>query len=83
MRVLVKRASMSIGGDIHRKNDIVEATEEEVRKKLKRYPDALEILPDLPKPKKRGRPKKRAHNKDGTFRADDPKIPENEAFVDG
>lgn len=86
MRVLVKRQSMSVGGDIHRKGDVVEdVSEEEVRKKLKLYPTCLEILPDLPKPKpapKRAK-RKRAHNKNGTFKADDPATPQNEAYVDG
>ena len=35
-----------------------------------------------PKPKPKSSKKKRAHNKDGTFKGDDPSTPENEAFED-
>ena len=62
MRVLVKRPSVSIGGAIRRNGDIAEVSEEEFRKKSKRYPDGFEVLPEevKPAPKKRGRPKKKA-----------------------
>ena len=85
MRVKVNRPSISIAGGIYRRNDVVDGvTEAELRKKLKRYPDAFEILPEekKPAPKKRGR-KKRAHNEDGTFKADNPATPGvNEAWSD-
>lgn len=85
MRVKVNRPSISIAGEIYRRDDVVDGvTEAELRKKLKRYPDAFEILPEekKPAPKKRTR-KKRAHNADGTFKADNPATPNvNEAWSD-
>ena len=47
-------------------------------------PTAFEILKADPKPaKKATAKKKRARNKDGTLKADDPSTPENEAWEDG
>lgn len=81
MRVLIKRKCMSTSAGMKRNGDEADLPEDEVSRILKLHPSALEILPEeKPAPQKRGRKKKRAHNDDGTFKADDPKTPKNEAY---
>lgn len=53
------------------------AAEVEPEKPAEPLPVVIEATVDTPKPRR-----KRAHHDDGTFKADDPTTPENEAFVE-
>ena len=73
MKVLVKDRSISTSQGIVRNGQEVDLPEAEVKK----------IMTIKPKPaKKTTAKKKRARNKDGTLKADDPSTPENEAWED-
>lgn len=85
MKVLIKTRSMSTSQGVARNGDIVELPEAEVKKILALRPHLVEVISDeAPKkaPKKTTAKKKRARNKDGTLKADDPSTPENEAWED-
>ncbi len=84
MKVLVVDRSISTSKGIVRGGDEVDLPEAEVKKIMAMKPTAFEILKADPKPaKKATAKKKRARNKDGTLKADDPSTPENEAWEDG
>lgn len=85
MKVLVKDRSISTSKGIFRNGDEVELPDAEVKKIMVMKPSAFEILKAETKPKaakKTTAKKKRARNKDGTLKADDPSTPENEAWED-
>lgn len=87
MKVLIKTRSMSTSQGMARNGDIVELPEAEVNKILALRPHLVEIIAEeAPKktPKKTTAKKKRARNKDGTLKADDPSTPDvNEAWEIG
>jgi hypothetical protein len=87
MKVLIKMRSMSTSQGMARNGDIVELPKAEVDKILAARPHTIEVLAEAaPKkaPKKATAKKKRARNKDGTLKADDPSTPDvNEAWEDG
>ena len=85
MKVLIKARSMSTSKGILRNGDIADLPETEVNKVLSVSPSNIEVLAEEVKeetPKKTTAKKKRARNKDGTLKADDPSTPENEAWED-
>ena len=86
MKVMIKERCMSTSAGLLRQGDVADLPEGEIKKIMKLKPDAFEILPDEPvfKSAKKKAPakKKRARNKDGTLKADDPSTPENEAWTD-
>ena len=83
MKVLVIDRSISTSKGIVRGGDEVDLPEAEVKKIMAMKPTAFEILKADPKPaKKATAKKKRARNKDGTLKADDPSTPENEAWTE-
>lgn len=82
MKVLVKDRSISTSQGIFRNGDEVELPDAEVKKIMVMKPNAFEVLKSDPKPAKKAAKKKRARNKDGTLKADDPSTPENEAWED-
>lgn len=92
MKVLIKYRSMSTSAGRVRNGDIVDLPEEELKRISVTKPNAYEIIAEdkpakkpAPKkaPKKAAVKKKRARNKDGTLKADDPSTPDvNEAWED-
>ena len=83
MKVLVKDRSISTSQGILRNGQEVDLPEAEVKKIMTIKPSAFEVLKAETKPaKKTTAKKKRARNKDGTLKADDPSTPENEAWED-
>jgi len=93
MKVLIKYRSMSTSAGRVRSGDIVDLPEEELKRISVTKPNAYEIIAeDKPakkpepkkEPKKAAAKKKRARNKDGTLKADDPSTPDvNEAWEIG
>ena len=86
MKVLIKARSMSTSKGMARNGDIVELPDAEVNKVLAVRPHFIEVLAEQAKEekptKKTATKKKRARNKDGTLKADDPSTPDNEAWED-
>lgn len=86
MKVKVTARSISTSLGILRLDDVVDLPQDEVNKIMKMNPAAFEKMPETPvfKSAKKKAPakKKRARNKDGTLKADDPSTPENEAWTD-
>ena len=87
MKVKVTARSISTSLGILRLEDVVDLPQDEVNKIMKMNPaKAFEKMPETPvfKSAKKKAPakKKRARNKDGTLKADDPSTPENEAWTD-
>ena len=86
MKVKVTARSISTSLGILRLEDVVDLPQDEVNKIMKMNPAALEKMPESPvfKSTKKKAPakKKRARNKDGTLKADDPSTPANEAWTD-
>lgn len=85
MKVKVTARSISTSLGILRLEDVVELPQDEVNKILKMNPTAFEKMPESPvfktATKKAPAKKKRARNKDGTLKADDPSTVENEAWT--
>jgi saccharopine dehydrogenase-like NADP-dependent oxidoreductase len=92
MKVQVNIRSMSTSVGMIKNGEVVDLPEEEIKKIIAFRPNAVEILEAESKPKKivkkaikavAGK-KKRARNKDGTLKADDPSTPDvNEAWENG
>jgi len=89
MKVIIKYRSMSTSAGRVRNGDIVDLPEDELKRISVTKPNAYEIIKE-DKPAKKSTPKKattkkkRARNKDGTLKADDPSTPDvNEAWVNG
>tara|TARA_B100000212_G_scaffold339834_1_gene319066 strand:- start:282 stop:557 length:276 start_codon:yes stop_codon:yes gene_type:complete len=86
MKVKVTARSISTSLGILRLDDVVDLPQDEVNKIMKMNPTAFEKMAESPvfKSTKKKAPakKKRARNKDGTLKADDPSTPENEAWTD-
>lgn len=83
MKVLIKSRSMSTSQGMARNGDIVELPKAEVDKIMMIRPHTIEVLAEEA-PKKAAAKKKRARNKDGTLKADDPSTPDvNEAWKNG
>ena len=93
MKVIIKYRSMSTSAGRVRNGDIVDLPEDELKRISVTKPNAYEIIeeakpakkPETKKaPKKTTAKKKRARNKDGTLKADDPSTPDvNEAWENG
>jgi len=93
MKVIIKYRSMSTSAGRVRNGDIVDLPEDELKRISVTKPNAYEIIEEAkpakkpePKkaPKKATAKKKRARNKDGTLKADDPSTPDvNEAWENG
>ena len=87
MKVLIKYRSMSTSAGLVKSDDIVDLPEKELKRISVTKPNAYEIIEEA-KPVKKAAPKKapvkkkRARNKDGTLKADNPNTPENEAWED-
>tara|TARA_B100000035_G_C20586854_1_gene373577 strand:+ start:63 stop:326 length:264 start_codon:yes stop_codon:yes gene_type:complete len=86
MKVMIKERCMSTSAGLLRQGDVADLPDEEIKKVMKLKPNAFEILPAEPvfKSTKKKAPakKKRARNKDGTLKGNDPSTPENEAWED-
>lgn len=85
MKVMIKERCMSTSAGLLRQGDVAVLPDEEIKKVMKLKPNAFEILPAEPVFKKAApakKAKKRARNKDGTLKADNPATPENEAWTD-
>ena len=85
MRVQVNLRSLSTSQGMIKNGDVADLPEEEIRRIIAFRPHAIEILEAEPEQKKKSpAKKKRARNKDGTLKADDPSTPDvNEAWEDG
>ena len=87
MKVQVNIRSMSTSAGMVKNGESVDLPEEEVKKIIALRPNALTVLEaETAKPTKKKAPakKKRARNKDGTLKADDPSTPDvNEAWENG
>ncbi len=86
MKVKVTARSISTSLGILRLDDVVDLPQDEVNKIMKMNPTAFEKMAESPvfKAAKKKAPakKKRARNKDGTLKADDPSTSINEAWTD-
>jgi len=89
MKVQVNIRSLSTSQGMIKNGDVADLPEEEIRKIIAFRPQAITVLeieaePAKPAKKKAPAKKKRARNKDGTLKADDPSTPDvNEAWEDG
>lgn len=89
MKVQVNLRSLSTSQGMIRNGDVADLPEEEIRKIIAFRPQAITVLEIEAEPaktakKKAPAKKKRARNKDGTLKADDPSTPDvNEAWEDG
>ena len=86
MKVKVTARSISTSLGILRLDDVVDLPQDEVIIIMKMNPAAFEMMAESPvfKSTKKKAPakKKRARNKDGTLKADDPSTEKNEAWTD-